>query len=280
MLRIFQAISFEEMTYTDYQEILQPKVKGALNLYSCLEDSRLDFFIMLSSISVILGIHGQSAYSAANQFLGTFSNYLSQKGHAAHCINTGPLYRIGHPSTDSLTSQHTESLQMTPVSELDLYSLLRLSIRHQLANPTGVAAWYTSLTPEPGTNPPWLKDSRFSHSSPRRSSDFSPTQANSTHYGITRAKDLLQNAHSRDEELQIISGILTNKIMAIFALQKDNISPSRSLYDYGMDSLIATELRSWVYKEMSATLSTSDITSCNSLDQLGELIMLRRARGG
>ncbi len=279
VLTIFQAVLFEEMTYEDYQKVLRPKVKGALNLHSCLENGRLDFFIMLASISAILGIHEQSAYSAANQFLYTFSNYLSQNGQVSHCLHLGPVHGIRHleSSVGSLVSRRVKTLQLAPVSELDLYSLLQLSIRHQLVNPTGVAAWSTSLAPESGTIPPWLQDSRFSHSSPHSTSDLSQTQANGTNDHITQARDLLENSHSSNEEREIIFRVLTNKIMTIFALQRDDISPSKSLHDYGMDSLIATELRSWIFKEMSATLSSSDIISCNSFDQLGEVIMSRRA---
>ncbi|MCU0287246.1 MAG: SDR family NAD(P)-dependent oxidoreductase, partial [Acidobacteria bacterium] len=56
-------------------KILAPKVKGTLALNTALENIRLDFFVLCSSINSVLPIFGQVDYSAANAFLDAFSFY-------------------------------------------------------------------------------------------------------------------------------------------------------------------------------------------------------------
>ena len=46
--------------------VLATKVKGALVLDALLHDAQLDFFVLFSSVSSILGLPGQVDYTAAN----------------------------------------------------------------------------------------------------------------------------------------------------------------------------------------------------------------------
>ncbi|HZR38818.1 MAG TPA: SDR family NAD(P)-dependent oxidoreductase, partial [Ktedonobacteraceae bacterium] len=59
------------------EHIMAPKVKGALVLHEILQDQTLDFFVLFSSLSAILGGFGQVDYCAANLFLDAFANWRS-----------------------------------------------------------------------------------------------------------------------------------------------------------------------------------------------------------
>ncbi|KAI4087779.1 MAG: hypothetical protein LQ339_008811 [Xanthoria mediterranea] len=63
--------------------------RGAWNLYKALSGSDLDFIIMLSSVSGIVGNPGQSVYAASNAFLDSFAAYRNRLGLAASTINIG-----------------------------------------------------------------------------------------------------------------------------------------------------------------------------------------------
>ena len=54
-------------------EIFSPKVRGAFVLDSLLEGERLDFFLLFSSLTSVLGGFGQVDYCAANAFLDAFA---------------------------------------------------------------------------------------------------------------------------------------------------------------------------------------------------------------
>ncbi len=57
----------------DVYAVMQPKVEGSLILDGVTKDSSLDFFILFSSITALLGTAGQCDYAAANVFLKQFA---------------------------------------------------------------------------------------------------------------------------------------------------------------------------------------------------------------
>ncbi len=61
--------------------ILAPKVKGTLVLEEVFKNINLDFLILCSSLSSILGGFGQVDYCAANAFLDAYAHYHASKGN-------------------------------------------------------------------------------------------------------------------------------------------------------------------------------------------------------
>jgi natural product biosynthesis luciferase-like monooxygenase protein len=70
------------------EAVLAPKVQGTLALAAALEGIPLDFLVLCSSLSAVLGEPGQIDYAAANAFLDTFAHH--------HTARTGiPTVAIG-----------------------------------------------------------------------------------------------------------------------------------------------------------------------------------------
>ncbi|MEM7557208.1 MAG: SDR family NAD(P)-dependent oxidoreductase, partial [Cyanobacteria bacterium P01_A01_bin.84] len=72
---VVQGKSFEaidNITKTDCEQQFKPKVHGLLVLEKVLQNQELDFCLLLSSLSSILGGLGLVAYSAANTFMDAF----------------------------------------------------------------------------------------------------------------------------------------------------------------------------------------------------------------
>lgn len=61
-----------ETGYTECQQQFQPKVYGLLTLEKVLQDKKLDFCLLMSSISTVLGGLKLVAYSAVNLFMDAF----------------------------------------------------------------------------------------------------------------------------------------------------------------------------------------------------------------
>jgi NAD(P)-dependent dehydrogenase (short-subunit alcohol dehydrogenase family)/acyl carrier protein len=88
--RIMQVGSPEEA-----EHVMAPKVKGTLILDKLLRDEgTLDFFLLSSSITSVLGGVGQVAYSAANSFLDTYAHQHRPK-KSIISINWGAWQEVG-----------------------------------------------------------------------------------------------------------------------------------------------------------------------------------------
>ncbi|MHC5926260.1 type I polyketide synthase [Nostoc sp.] len=70
--------AIEKISKTDCEQQFQPKVDGLLVLEKVLQDRELDFCLLLSSVSSILGGLGFVAYSAANLFMDAFVHQHNQ----------------------------------------------------------------------------------------------------------------------------------------------------------------------------------------------------------
>lgn len=56
-----------------YEKAYAPKVNGTINLDIASRDEELDFFVLFSSISAIIGDFGRGAYSSANSFMDGYA---------------------------------------------------------------------------------------------------------------------------------------------------------------------------------------------------------------
>lgn len=61
-------------TIETYEKVLLPKLNGTHSLMTCLKDERLDFVVMMSSVTSITGFPGQIDYCSANCVLDAYAN--------------------------------------------------------------------------------------------------------------------------------------------------------------------------------------------------------------
>lgn len=79
----------------ELNEVFSPKVYGTWLLNELTKEDGLDFFIMQSSVSSLLGGMGQCAYAGANAYMDTFAEYRTQKQGRTLSINWAPWGELG-----------------------------------------------------------------------------------------------------------------------------------------------------------------------------------------
>lgn len=83
-------------THDEAAQVLQPKVDGTVVLDELLADTPLDFFVLFSSTSSVLGPAGQVDYVAANAFLNAFAQSRNGRGLTPTiAINWGVWQEVG-----------------------------------------------------------------------------------------------------------------------------------------------------------------------------------------
>jgi NADPH:quinone reductase-like Zn-dependent oxidoreductase/SAM-dependent methyltransferase len=84
-----------QQNWARFQTVFAPKVTGGHLLHTLTRHLPLDFFILFSSASAVLGSPGQSNHAAANAFLDALAHYRRGQGLPALSINWGAWGQIG-----------------------------------------------------------------------------------------------------------------------------------------------------------------------------------------
>jgi NADPH:quinone reductase-like Zn-dependent oxidoreductase/acyl carrier protein len=84
-----------QMTGEQIRAVMAPKAAGAWALHSATERDPLDFFVMFSSASALLGLAGQANYAAANAFQDALARHRRRLGRPALSIGWGPWAEVG-----------------------------------------------------------------------------------------------------------------------------------------------------------------------------------------
>ena len=81
---------------SDIEQVLRPKLDGALVLDELTRDDPIELFLLFSSATTILGAPGQGAYVAANMALETLARRRHAEGRPALAVAWGPIEDAGY----------------------------------------------------------------------------------------------------------------------------------------------------------------------------------------
>lgn len=106
-----------ELEWSEFQTVLEPKVAGTVHLYQAVKKKELDFFMMLSSITSLIGNMGQANYGAANGFMNTFAAYLRKQNVQGCTFCWGPWSEGGMAVSNSAISNNLERIGIKPIDK-------------------------------------------------------------------------------------------------------------------------------------------------------------------
>lgn len=104
----------------EFKEVLAPKVDGLVNLDQACKGLRLDFFILFSSITAVIGNIGQADYAAANAFMDAYAVYrntlVAAKQRWGHTLSVNwPLWKNGGLQIDEETEKQMRGKGIMPM---------------------------------------------------------------------------------------------------------------------------------------------------------------------
>ncbi|KAH9209743.1 putative polyketide synthase [Leptodontidium sp. 2 PMI_412] len=249
---------FQSMTFDNWKASVQPKVLGAANLHSVLSNEALDFFIMTSSVSGILGNPTQSNYAAANSYLDSLARHRRAANKAAISVILPMILGVGVVAENKQLEGMLKRKGMYGIGEEKLLESFEAALSFQDVNHGGQDHIVVGLDPAGlqkaasdtmETNSYWTKDARFSHVV----HDMNTSGAGDSQSGAGGQQSILatvNNASSVAEAVAAVTEHFVDKLARMLLLDIDVFEPdTKSIGSYGVDSMTGAELRNWIFKE-------------------------------
>jgi hypothetical protein len=85
-------------------------------------------------------------------------------------------------------------------------------------------------------------------------------------------KTLLVDATSLSEATLVIQSAIAQKLAKLMMISAEDIDISKPVHHYGVDSLVAIDLRNWVFRELKSTVTVFDILNSVPLMQFAAKI--------
>ncbi|KAM3502999.1 hypothetical protein MY10362_004480 [Beauveria mimosiformis] len=270
------------------QKVLRPKVTGTVNLHHATEKLPLDFFLMTSSIVGTVGTPSQGAYTAANAFQDAFARFRRSQSLPATALGLGLILEVGSVSGSlafqqmlqrnaTYGSSETEFLQLIEGALCDSSSSSLLESDNSSllskADPTCLGQIVTGL--EPGrflsyldngrvNDLVWYSNPRFQAVAQAISDQAQQAQSHGQRSGAgphgqgsssSSVSVQLKNASTLAERLAIARSAVTTKIAQLIGVAADEIDSDKPVSRYGVDSLVAGELRNWLIRTFGIDIS-------------------------
>ncbi|GKU05501.1 unnamed protein product [Fusarium langsethiae] len=283
---------FEDITLEDFDAVFGPKVSGALNLHHCLQGHKLDFFVMLSSGCGVLGNEGQSNYSASSTFLDTFARYRQSLGLPASSIDLGFVEDVGNISERPEIQASLLSRGLRPITVRDVLRVVEGAIatgcpkQVNTAKDSGydefsqsqIVLSFGMIDKATAEWQSWAKDAKFGLlRSKATDNTASDADAGGVESAVQTAVKAFRNilgrlgdaSEGKEAALQpVVCTALVAKLAQVLSIKIGDIQPTRSAIQYGMDSLIAIEVRSWARYAFQIDLPINDLTNPYSIQDL------------
>ena len=239
-----------------------PKIRGAWNLHRQTLDCKLDFFVMYSSVSTLLGVPGQASYAAANAFMESLAHHRRALGLPATAIAWGAIsdtgYLARHPQVRELLESRT-GVRPFPSRQAFHYLNGILNVNRAQWIPAEID-WRVLAASMPALA-----------RSPRFDSvlgDLANTAANGTQISLATLATL-----PADQACIAVAGLLGAELARVLGGDPSRIDAERPLADLGLDSLMAVELLTAVETRFGVAINPMEIVGGATLTALARRIV-------
>jgi acyl carrier protein len=275
------AIFQSNMTFQQWDLTIRSKVDTSKNLHELLPKD-LDFFILLSSLAGVVGQMASANYAGGCAYQDALAKHRRMHGQSALSLDIGWMSNIGIiAEKEAYQRQRQTSNDMQPINDKELLALLTLCCDPN--NPLKLPplsegqVLFGLRTPvdilEEGQQPPALLErTLLSAFSFLAGSNSTPDQAVDH---AENARDVFQKSSDARERQQVVIRAIAAKLARAMSISPDDVEPSKPLSSYGVDSLMAVELRNWINKEFSSTVAVFDIIGSVSIAGVAEVVEAR-----
>ncbi|RAH59477.1 polyketide synthase [Aspergillus piperis CBS 112811] len=256
---VLQDVGFESMSHDDWQAAVKPKAQGSWNLHKLLPRG-LDFFLMLASMNGVVGHIGQANYAAGNTFQDALAHHRKKCGENAATLDLGLFTFAGRVARDpKLLKIMLSILPHKPITEAEFHALLDVYCNPVVCKEKGlpcqVSFGMRSQDEGAALKAYWVGKPMFRYIAQQRLSEGQRERQGQS-IDLSAA---FRGAESLADATAAVIKALTTKLARTLSVEEDNLNEHKALHQYGVDSLVAVELRNWFAKELQAEVATFDI---------------------
>ncbi|CAO2653522.1 Nn.00g029330.m01.CDS01 [Neocucurbitaria sp. VM-36] len=265
MAMVLRDIVFEKMSYSEWTIPVRPKVQGTWNIHEYFSHERpLDFMVICSSSSGIYGYPSQAQYAAGNTYQDALAHYRRSHGLKAISVNLGIMRDVGILAETGTTGNIKLWEEVLGIREPAFHALMKSLINQQCRDAledcavqvcTGLGTADIMAT-HGLAQPEYFNDPRFG---PLAVNSFTVASSAEAHSAGVNLAARISKAIDMDQVTEMMTEALVNKTADILQMPASEVDPSRPLYRYGVDSLVALEVRNWITREMKANMALLEI---------------------
>ncbi|KAL2819841.1 hypothetical protein BDW59DRAFT_119720 [Aspergillus cavernicola] len=291
-----EVTSLDSMSFDQWQAAFAPKVQGTWNIHNILlkHCRSVDYFVLFSSLSGLIGQTGHANYAAGNAFLDAFVQYRHSMRLPCSALNIGVMEDVGYVSNQPHIIDHFQATSTHTLHEQDLLDSIQLAIENSLPplsdqeKPTGWPSYVsqgqiciglrsTSPLDSPTNRTSWRRDPRMAiyhnlnKSKDQSSSSTTPDGGNDRLLErfldqVKLKPEILKDQSSADLLGQEIGKALFNLMLR----DHSDLDIDVPLASLGADSLLAIKLRDWCRRKLGLDVTVVDILNSGSLRKLGQ----------
>ncbi len=232
---------------------LAGKAEGAWNLHLETQRDALDWFCLYGSLVGALGAPGQAAYAAANSFLAGLVELRRSEGLPASLFDWGP-WELGMAAAVAARQQgRWRALGLRPLGEGEALRALGLGLRGESAR--------------------WLVAAMVPPAEPAKFEGLPPMVAGPLGALTPRSGPASSAAPPPRDATQSVEELARATLARVLGLPRERvIELEQPLWELGLDSLMAVELRNTLERLCGTQLPMGFFTEAPTLQGLIELL--------
>jgi acyl carrier protein len=250
-------------TREQFAKVMAPKMLGALHLHRLTKDLPLDFFVLYSSATTMIGNPGQFNYVAANLYLESLAAHRRSLGLPALSVAWGAILDVGYLTyNEDVREQMEARMDLRSVSASDSLDAME---RHALAGSVNVSAAHFN----------WSKTLKFLPSGPTPKFDTVRAQGGDDGADSGQSAEVwaLLAELSEEERQETVTQLLAEQVAKVLRMSPSKLDVNKSLLDMGIDSLMGVEMRMVIDKQFGVDLPAMELMGGASIAQLAARIL-------
>lgn len=285
MTMVLHDQAWQKMTIDEWNETTAPKVKGTWNLHNETQSQNLDFFILFSSLSGIVGQHGQAGYASANTFLDAFVKFRTSKGLPCTSLNISAVEGSGYLVEQNELLNKMKGTGWRAVQESELLEVLGTAMlsattkvkedeppKSSLVDPNTTLVGIAPVIPlsSPDSSSRLRKDVRMSVFRNIRSQGNATASSDRLRQFLSAAKASPETLNTPQSVALLAQEIGKKLLGLVLRSVDDEIDVSLPLAQLGLDSMVAVEMQAWWKQMFGLDISVLEMLSMGTLEKLGK----------